>query len=78
MANSEPSLGIIEVDLTKLSENSLQFPFVQEPLAFDKSALEPYIDTTTMDVHYNKHHKTYTEKFNAAVEAENATKISIM
>jgi len=78
MANSEPSLGIIEVDLTKLSENSLQFPFVQEPLAFDKSALEPYIDTTTMDVHYNKHHKTYTEKFNTAVEAENATKISIM
>lgn len=30
--------------------------------AFD--ALEPYIDTATMEVHYQKHHATYTKNFN--------------
>ncbi|MEZ9040876.1 MULTISPECIES: superoxide dismutase [unclassified Vibrio] len=35
------------------------------PYAYD--ALEPYIDAKTMEVHYNKHHRTYYDKFVAAV-----------
>lgn len=73
MANSEPSLGLLEIDVTKISENSLKYPYQQDPLPYDKAALEPYIDAATMDVHYNKHHKAYTDKFNAALQAENAT-----
>jgi Fe-Mn family superoxide dismutase len=34
--------------------------------AFD--ALEPYIDAKTMEIHHDKHHGTYVEKLNAALE----------
>jgi Fe-Mn family superoxide dismutase len=36
------------------------------PYAYD--ALEPYIDETTMKIHHDKHHATYTAKLNAAIE----------
>ncbi|MBQ9058564.1 MAG: superoxide dismutase [Atopobiaceae bacterium] len=42
--------------------------FEQDALAYGFDALEPYIDTLTMETHYGKHHKTYTTNFNAAVE----------
>lgn len=43
------------------------------PYAFD--ALEPHIDKLTMEIHHDRHHKTYVEKLNKAVEGtENADK----
>lgn len=36
------------------------------PYAYD--ALEPYIDTLTMELHHDKHHAGYTKKLNKAVE----------
>ena len=36
------------------------------PYAFD--ALEPYIDAATMQIHHDKHHQTYVDKLNAALE----------
>lgn len=36
------------------------------PYAFN--ALEPYIDATTMEIHHDKHHQTYVDKLNAALE----------
>ncbi|HDP75152.1 MAG TPA: superoxide dismutase [Bacteroidales bacterium] len=36
-------------------------------LKFDYKALEPYIDEMTMDIHYNKHHGTYTNNLNNAI-----------
>ncbi len=38
----------------------------QLPYAFD--ALEPYIDTATMEIHHGKHHNAYVTKLNAAIE----------
>jgi len=35
------------------------------PYSFD--ALEPHFDALTMEIHYSKHHKTYFDKFVAAV-----------
>ncbi|MEA2506587.1 MAG: superoxide dismutase, Fe-Mn family [Actinomycetota bacterium] len=37
-------------------------------LPYDYSALEPHIDVRTMEIHHTKHHKTYVDKLNAAVE----------
>ncbi|MFH1170660.1 MAG: superoxide dismutase [Candidatus Vogelbacteria bacterium] len=36
------------------------------PYAYD--ALEPYIDEATMRIHHLKHHQTYVDKLNAALE----------
>lgn len=37
-------------------------------LKYEFNALEPYIDTKTMEIHYTKHHRTYIDKLNAALE----------
>jgi Fe-Mn family superoxide dismutase len=37
-------------------------------LPYEYGALEPYIDAKTMEIHYTKHHQTYVDKLNAAVD----------
>ena len=37
-------------------------------LQYAYSALEPYIDAQTMEIHHTKHHQTYVDKLNAALE----------
>ena len=36
-------------------------------LAYDYTALEPYIDARTMEIHHDKHHAGYTNNLNTAV-----------
>lgn len=42
--------------------------FEPSTLSYEKDALEPHIDAATMEVHYEKHYKTYITKLNAALE----------
>lgn len=37
-------------------------------LPYDYKALEPHIDAQTMEIHHSKHHQTYVNNANAAVE----------
>jgi Fe-Mn family superoxide dismutase len=39
------------------------------PLPYDYNALEPYIDTQTMQLHHDKHHAAYVTNLNAAVQS---------
>lgn len=45
------------------------------PYAYD--ALEPHIDAATMELHHSKHHKTYVDKLNAALEGTDFTETPI-
>src|SRR5205807_9607503 len=42
--------------------------YTQAPLPYDFAALEPHIDTQTMQIHYGKHHATYVTNLNAAIQ----------
>jgi Fe-Mn family superoxide dismutase len=44
--------------------------FLLPPLPYSYDALEPYIDTQTMQIHHDKHHAAYTKNLNAAVTAD--------
>ncbi|MFC4077105.1 superoxide dismutase [Salinithrix halophila] len=37
-------------------------------LPYPTDALEPHIDAQTMEIHHGRHHKTYVDKLNAALE----------
>ncbi len=42
--------------------------FELAPLPYAYDALEPFIDTMTMQIHHDKHHAGYVSKLNAALE----------
>tara|TARA_R110000850_G_scaffold78905_4_gene170370 strand:+ start:103 stop:708 length:606 start_codon:yes stop_codon:yes gene_type:complete len=46
-------------------------------LPYDKSALEPHIDATTMEIHHDKHHAGYTNNLNNAIAGTELEKMSI-
>ena len=43
--------------------------FTLPPLPYDYAALEPHIDTQTMQIHHDKHHAAYVTNANAALES---------
>jgi len=42
-------------------------PHTLPPLPYDYAALEPHIDTLTMQIHHDRHHATYVTNLNTAV-----------
>ena len=55
------------------SESGGTLEFSQDPLGYDYSALEPYIDARTMEIHYTLHHTGYISKANDAIKADGLT-----
>lgn len=51
--------------------------FTLPELPYSKNALEPHIDALTMEIHHDKHHKTYVTNLNKAIENIEMTEMSI-
>lgn len=45
-------------------------PHSLPPMPYAYDALEPHIDAQTMEIHYTKHHQTYINNLNAALEGK--------
>lgn len=50
---------------------AIQFSQIPQPYA--NNALEPYIDSMTMEIHYGKHHAAYIKNVNDAIATEKIT-----
>jgi superoxide dismutase, Fe-Mn family len=48
----------------------MPYPFQLPDLGYPYDALEPHIDTRTMEIHHTKHHATYTNNLNTALEGQ--------
>lgn len=54
------------------AQTTSEFP----PLPYAFNALEPYIDQTTMEIHYERHHRAYFSNFRKGVEGSEMEKLS--
>lgn len=49
------------------NEEKLTYPYKVPDLGYPYDALEPHIDTLTMQIHHDKHHNAYVENLNKAL-----------
>ena len=60
-----------------LNLNKKKMSFTLPELKFSYDALEPHIDSRTMEIHHSKHHQGYTNKLNTALESADVSFDSI-
>ncbi len=46
-------------------------PYLRKKLPFNYDELEPFMDSKTVELHYEKHHKGYQDKLNEAIKNKN-------
>ncbi len=52
--------------ITTAKESNMTFTLPKLP--YDYAALEPHIDSKTMEIHYSKHHQAYVDNLNNAIK----------
>ena len=65
----------IALPLLASSQSDPIHKFAPLPYAYD--ALEPYIDKMTMEIHYDRHHRTYFNNFLAAIKGTELEKTPV-
>lgn len=63
------TLILLNITLVVKAQNTSSFVFPVLPYSYD--ALEPYIDKATMEIHYDKHFRTYYNNFVKAANENN-------
>lgn len=53
----------------------MSYTLPELPYAYD--ALEPHIDARTMEIHHTRHHQTYVNKLNAAIDGTEYANLSV-
>ncbi len=74
LAATAVAAGTISASRTALAKPEAGAPFDLPPLPYAFDALEPHIDAMTMEIHHDKHHKTYVTSLNTALEGLDALK----
>jgi superoxide dismutase, Fe-Mn family len=67
-----PSLSLPPIDEI-IREQKEKIKFKRPKLNYSYTSLQPYIDKETMEEHFDKHFKGYTDKLNAELEEKNIT-----
>ncbi|MGL4316432.1 MAG: superoxide dismutase [Pseudomonas sp.] len=52
-------------------------PHSLPPLPYAYDALEPHLDAPTMEIHHSKHHQTYINNLNAALEGSSWAEVPV-
>ncbi len=63
-------LTVLTLIVLAMTTTNSTAQFVQAPLPYDFTALEPSIDAQTMELHFTKHHAGYVNNLNNALKAE--------
>jgi superoxide dismutase, Fe-Mn family len=61
---------LVSTGTAPLAAQDAPFTLPELPYAYD--ALEPAIDTETMEIHHGRHHQAYVDNLNAAVQEDDA------